>query len=83
MSELKAVILVFKDHTKRIEGEEALKWQRHNKAVADFAEIHNNNPFQSDPIVWKEFKNFYCWDVSVGEAQCHKQCEDCNNINSN
>ena len=27
----------------------------------------------------KNLNYFYCWDASVGEIQCKKQCEDCIN----
>lgn len=51
---IKKVTLEYDDFIYQIEGEEAEKWDRYNTKLAVFAKIHGMNPFDRDPIKWKE-----------------------------
>ena len=52
MSEIRHVRIEFDDKVMWIEGEEALKWQKHTDSLAILAMTHNMNPFDYDPIKW-------------------------------
>lgn len=53
MSKLLSVILYYEDETWIASGEEATKWAKHNEQLAQFAYVHNHNPFVYDPIDWE------------------------------
>ena len=54
MSKLLKVTLEFDDKIWIIEGEEALRWSTYNAFVATLAWSQGRNPFDTDPIKWKE-----------------------------
>lgn len=51
-TKLLKVTLKYEDKIMTLEGEEAEKWNNHNLAVAQCAQLHNMNPFLDDPIKW-------------------------------
>jgi hypothetical protein len=51
-TKLLKVTLEYEDKIMTLEGEEAEKWNNHNLAVAQSAQLHNMNPFKDDPINW-------------------------------
>jgi len=51
-TKLLKVTLEYEDKIMTIEGDECGKWNNHNLAVAQLAQIHNMNPFLNDPITW-------------------------------
>ena len=53
---IRKVTIEFDNKVLTVEGEEAKKWQEHNKTLSFFAKTHGQNPFDSDPINWKETK---------------------------
>jgi len=52
MSEIRHVRIEYDDKVMWIEGEEALKWQKHTDGLAILASIHGMNSFEHDPIKW-------------------------------
>lgn len=53
---IKKVTIEYDDCIMQLRGAEAAKWEAHNNAVAVFAQVHNCNPFKSDPIKWTKIK---------------------------
>lgn len=56
MSKLLKVIEIFDDKVQVIQGEEAEKWDDHCTGLAVFAQVHNANPFENDPVNWEVTK---------------------------
>lgn len=57
MSKILEVIIKFDDYTLKVSGEEAEKWYNHNVGLSQFAQNHNCNPFEQDPIKWEKIEN--------------------------
>ena len=70
MSKILKVTIEFEDKILSLEGEEAVKWDKHNVSLALGASnrVGNQNPFDTDPVKWTEtpriqFKNLKFSDL--------------------
>lgn len=87
-TKLLKVTLEYEDKIMTIEGTDAEKWNNHNLAVSQIAQIHNMNPFKDDPIIWtitdkRDNSLFFVTPMQFSQEECphncweRGRCEDC------
>lgn len=52
-SKILKVTIEYEGHVRTLSSAEAEKWQRHNSAMASLCAVHNQNPFDTDPVEWE------------------------------